>query len=108
MGTTARRTGIGRVGARGDLEQALGHPGRDRPDQGSTVETVRVNGPHARRVHHDVVDVPTRRPDALDVPEVAAPRDVRRSDVLLTRPQVQPGRRTGPVRWKVPIEEVAR
>ena len=77
-------------------------------DWGGKTRAVRINGPHSRWCHGDLIEVVTRAAGAIDVvivPKVKAPRDVWFVDTLLAQLEVQLGLPVGQIGLEILIEE---
>jgi citrate lyase subunit beta / citryl-CoA lyase len=77
-------------------------------DWGHKTRAVRINGPHTRWCHGDLIEVLTRAVGAVDVvivPKVKAPRDVWFVDTLLAQLEGQLGLPLGGIGLEILIEE---
>ena len=77
-------------------------------DWGRKTRAVRVNGPHTRWCHGDLIEVVTGAAGAVDVvivPKVKAPRDVWFVDTLLTQLEGHLGLAVGAIGLEILIEE---
>ena len=77
-------------------------------DWGAKTRAVRINGPHTRWCHGDLIEVVTGAAGAVDVvivPKVKEPRDVWFVDTLLAQLEVQLGLPLGGIGLEILIEE---